>query len=547
MASSIQFLMQRKQSLFTLFLLMVFAVSNFVFAATNIGTGRAENRNGELLVIFPLSQQIKFNSFRLQNPDRLVIDIPNAELQQKITSLPITSAYVSGVRLGTQQGTDLRIVVDLKQPTVPASAAVVRNKLGYELVIEVGANAGSATQDFAASGQTVVTQPRDIQVAKSVPKKNILIVIDPGHGGKDPGASGPTGTKEKAVVLEIAKTLQAKINQQPNMKAILTRGNDTFIPLRERVLIARRNKADMFISVHADAGPAKVDGASVYILSTSGASSEAARLLANAENQSDLIGGVKISDKDNAIASMLLDLSQEATIESSNALGQHILKNLSRHANLHKKQVERAGFAVLKAPDIPSVLVETGFISNPNEERNLRNKGYQAKLADDILAGIKAYYKERPATELVYTTVVQRTDNSKTQVLTPDRPKVVAQVTKPVANTVVPPIKLESNSQGAIASVMDSPSTTPIEAQRVEAPRVDTPTMAIGIQFPEPTAPPIELVSEVKKQNQYASQRGESLADIAKKHQVTQEALKKANNLPDNQLRVPVGTLLIIP
>lgn len=524
-----------KRGLFAFFLLIMLIMSHFAVAATTIGTGRAETRNGELLVIFPLSQQIKFNSFRLQSPDRLVIDIPNARLQQKMTSLPITSAFVSGVRLGTQQGTDLRIVIDLKQATVPASAAVVRGNMGYELVIEVGNNAGSATQDFAASGQTVITQPRDIQVAKTVPKKNILIVIDPGHGGKDPGASGPAGTREKNVVLEIAKILQSKINQQPNMKAVLTRGNDTFIPLRERVLIARRQKADMFISIHADAGPAKVDGASVYILSTSGASSEAARLLANAENQSDLIGGVKISDKDDAIASMLLDLSQEATIESSNALGNHILKNLSRHANLHKKQVERAGFAVLKAPDIPSVLVETGFISNPKEEKNLRNKGYQAKLADDILAGVKAYYKERPATELVYTTVVQRTDNSKTQVLAQSTQQVVAPTSRPKA--VVPLIELASNSQGGNA----------VTAPKIETPGIEPPSMTIGVQFPEPSAPAIELVSEGRPIKRYVTQRGDTLMDIAKKYQVSEDMLKKINSLPDNQLRVPVGTDLVIP
>lgn len=535
MESFILQLKRGKRGLFAFFLLIMLIMSHFASAATTIGMGRAENRNGELLVIFPLSQQIKFNSFRLQNPDRLVIDIPNANLQQKMTSLPITSAFVSGVRLGTQQGTDLRIVIDLKQGTIPASAAVIRGNLGYELVIEVGNKAGSATQDFAAAGQTVITQPRDIQVAKTVPKKNILIVIDPGHGGKDPGASGPSGTREKNVVLEIAKILQAKINQQPNMKAVLTRGNDTFIPLRERVLIARRQKADMFISIHADAGPAKVDGASVYILSTSGASSEAARLLANAENQSDLIGGVKISDKDDAIASMLLDLSQEATIESSNALGHHILKNLSRHANLHKKQVERAGFAVLKAPDIPSVLVETGFISNPKEERNLKNKSYQTKLADDILAGVKAYYKERPATELVYTTLVQRTDNSKAHVLTQNRQQVVAPAARPEA--VMPPIRLESNSIGGNA----------ITAPKIDTPGIATPPVTIGVQFPEPSAPAVELVSQGKPVKRYITQRGDTLTGIAKKHQVSEDAVKKENNLPDNQLRVPVGTELIIP
>lgn len=525
-----------KGGIFAFLLLLTIALSNILFAATTVGTGRAENRNGELLVTFPLSQQIKFNSFRLQNPERLVVDIPNAQLQTKVTSLPITSAFVAGVRLGTQQGTDLRIVIDLRQGSIPASAAVVRGKLGYELVIAIGASAGSVRDDLAASGQTVVTQPQEIQVAKSVPKKNILIVLDPGHGGKDPGAHGKAGTREKDVVLQIAKTLQQKINREPNMKAIMTRDSDVFVPLRERVLFARRHKADMFISIHADAGSSKADGASVYILSTSGASSEAARLLARAENQSDLIGGVKISDKDNAIASMLLDLSQEATIESSNALGNHLLKKLSQHANLHKRQVERAGFAVLKAPDIPSVLVETGFISNPKEEQNLRSKKHQGRLADDILAGIKAYYKERPATELVYTTVVQRSDNSAAQVLTPSTPKAVGPSTG--QQQPLPELVLESNSQ--------TPASQDVVNQILQdAPPV--PEMSIGVQFPEPSGPTIELISEGVQVKSYTTVRGDALSDVATKFKISEAALKKANNLPDNQLRVPVGTVLVIP
>lgn len=538
-----QMLSRGGRGIFAFLLLLAIILSNIIFAATIVGTGRTENRGGELLVVFPLSQQIKFNSFRLQNPDRLVIDIPNAELQKKVTALPISSSLVAGVRLGTQQGTDLRIVIDLRQSTVPASAAVIRGNLGYELVVAIGASAGNVQQDLASSGQTVVTQAKEIQVAKSVPKKNILIVIDPGHGGKDPGAHGKAGTREKDVVLQISKILQEKINREPNMKAIMTRNNDTFIPLRERVLIARRNKADMFISVHADAGSATADGASVYILSTSGASSEAARLLARAENQSDLIGGVKISDKDNAIASMLLDISQEATIESSHSLGTHILKNVSRHANLHKRQVERAGFAVLKAPDIPSVLVETGFISNPKEEQNLRSKKHQARLADDILAGVKAYYKERPATELVYTTVVQRADNSKAQVLVPEIPKVVA-TTPPPQEIKLPALRLESDSQ----VITQNTSTPTIQVPPVaDAPLTTSTPVSIGIQFPEPSGPAIELISQEKVVREYVTERGDSLADVARKYQVNESALKRANNLPDNQLRVPVGTKLVIP
>lgn len=510
------------RQLFAIIVLLM--VSAFAFGTTIVGTGSAQQLNGELKITFPLSQQAQFNSFKLQNPNRLVVDIPNAQLRHKTTSLPISSGHVAGVRLGTQQGTDLRIVIDLRQ-MVPASAALTRGNSGYELVIIVGASGGQVQQELAASGQKVVSS-REIQVARTVPKKNVLIVLDPGHGGKDPGALGSGGTREKDVVLQIAKILRDKINKEKGMRAVLTRETDKFIPLRERVLIARRQKADMFISLHADAGSATADGASVYILSTSGASSEAARLLARAENRSDLIGGVKISDKDDAIASMLLDISQDATIEASYALGRHLLQYLRRHANLHKKQVERAGFAVLKAPDIPSVLVETGFISNPKEEKNLRNRAHQARLADDILSGIKAYYKERPATELVYSKVVQRVESPKTEAIvqrpptqsqpapTPVRPKVPAEV-------VFPTLQLQSSSA----------------QPRVEGlPQAET----------ERRQEAIQLISEASDRR-YITRQGDTLESIAQKFNVNLTALKRLNQLPDNQLRVPIGTTLIIP
>ncbi len=499
--------------------------STFVLAATIVGAGTSQQINGELKITFPLSQQTSFNSFKLQNPTRLVVDIPNAQLRHKVPSLPISSAHVAGVRLGTQQGTDLRIVIDLRE-MVPASAALTRGPNGHELVIIVGASGGQVQQELAASGQQVVSS-REIQVARTVPKKNVLIVLDPGHGGKDPGALGSAGTREKDVVLQIAKILRDKINKEKGMRAVMTRETDVFIPLRERVLIARRQNADMFISLHADSGSSTADGASVYILSTSGASSEAARLLARAENRSDLIGGVKISDKDDAIASMLLDISQDATIEASYTLGKHLLTYLRRHANLHKKQVERAGFAVLKAPDIPSVLVETGFISNPKEEKNLRNRTHQMRLADDILSGIKAYYKERPATELVYSKVVQRTESPRAQaVVQQPVQKVAPPVREKVpAEVIFPTLQLQSQS----AQQAVSPEAAP--QQRVQTER---------------RREAIQLISEASDRR-YITKEGDTLESIARKFNVNEINLKRLNKLPDNQLRVPIGTTLTIP
>ncbi len=546
--------MNRKiqQSLIT-FILLTLA---FLQATTIVGTGRGETTpNGDLRITFPLSKKVTFNSFRLQNPARLVVDIPNAQLQHRVTSLPISGREVQRVRLGTQQGTDLRIVVDMTQP-MPASTALIETKQGYELVMIVSGSAQTAPpSSFVNSSnqgkKRVITQERNVQTARSVPKKNVLIVIDPGHGGKDPGALGSGGTREKDVVLEISKILRDKINREKGMRAILTRDRDIFIPLRERVLIARRNKADMFISIHADAGSRTADGASVYILSTSGASSEAARLLAQAENRSDLIGGVTISDKDDAIASMLLDISQDATIEASNALGKHLLNNLRRHANLHKRNVERAGFAVLKAPDIPSVLVETGFISNPNEERKLRTKSHQNRLAEDILKGIKDYYKERPAMELVYHNERIRTEESV------DAPVVQSTPAPVVAPQPTTPPKVEEG--GVIFEMLSQPqggdpvANTPPPASGGGAP-VRPPKGAEVPKSPstnEIVFPKLELRSTSQSGQgavvRYITERGDTMKSIAQKFKVSEAELKSRNGLPSNQLRVPVGTELIIP
>lgn len=469
-----------------------------LLAAALIGTGIASKTSKETIITFTSNELITFTSFRLDNPPRLVIDIPNAKLTNQVKSLPISSKSVSLVRLGTQQGTDLRIVVDLNSAQ-PASTVLVKNKKIYNLVIKIQEQGKAAS---VTSSPQAANQVNEVQVAQTINKKQVIIVIDPGHGGKDPGAIGANGAHEKAIVLAISKNLQALINKEPGMKALLTRSTDRFVPLRERILFARRNNADMFISIHADAGSRTADGASVYIISTGSASSEMAKLLAQKENASDLIGGVKISNKDAAIASMLLDLSIDATIESSNVLGKHLLNGLSRSGGLHKKKVERAGFAVLKAPDIPSVLVETGFISNPKEERKLTTPSYQRTIAANMMQGIKAYFKERPATQLV----VKTKENTLKLVSQPY--SAAPQVTPPqvVRPQVVPP-------------------------QTATPPRTNTPK----VNKPPPLA------------KSYTTASGETLAQIATRYKISVTQLKQKNNLPANQLRVPTGTTLILP
>lgn len=486
-----------------------------------VGTGQGVPlANNELRIVFPINKKVSVNSFRLENPARLVIDIPQAKLRNQVRSLPISNAFVTGVRLGTQQGYDLRIVVDLKQ-SIPASTALVKGPQGYELVILLGRDQSS---EITAKDETLITPQKEIKVAKTVPKKEVLIIIDPGHGGKDPGALGPGGSREKDIVLQIAKKLAAKINAQPGMKAVMTRNNDTFIPLRQRVLIARRHKADMFVSIHADAATRRVDGASVYMLSTSGASSELARLLAESANQSDLIGGADLSDRDKELASMLLDISQDATSEASHALGRHVLAALGKNVRLFKRNVERAGFAVLKAPDIPSILVETGFITTPNEEKQLKSGAYQDRLAGYILNGIKSYYQERPATEIVYTTVTQ--DVPQTAVTSTQMPDSTF-TTPEQSGPQLPPIRFSAESKQA-----PPPALPPI--------RFSSSSQQGGGAIDE------HLHSQVAVKV-YRVKEGDTIREVAKRFGILEGQLKRANSLPNNQLRVPIGTELIIP
>ena len=227
--------------------------------------------------------------------------------------------------------------------------------------------------------------------------RDVVITIDPGHGGRDPGAVGRGNTYEKDIVLAVSKLLAAKINAEPGMRAVLTRNSDRYVDLRDRMEIARRSKSDLFISVHADAVKDRsARGASVYALSLKGATDEAARRLAERENASSLVGGVSLSDKDAVLASVLLDLSQNAAIGASIEVGDEVIRELSRVGRMHRRTVQQAGFLVLKSPDVPSILVETAFISNPDEEKLLRNRKHQEKLAAAILTGVRAYFYDNP-------------------------------------------------------------------------------------------------------------------------------------------------------
>jgi N-acetylmuramoyl-L-alanine amidase len=340
--------------------------------------------------------------FTLDHPQRAVIDLGHTRLAGTVR-LPLGTGVVSGFRIGTQPGGTLRVVMQLKSlaPTrtvwlqVPGSG-------GRQLVITLGAATGASTAVAAAPVPVpaeIDTTPRIIRAAHAPTDsgRDVVIAVDAGHGGQDPGAIGHGGTREKDVVLAIARALAERINGEPGMRAVLTRDRDEFLVLRDRIGRARIAKADMFVSIHADSiANRDVSGASVYVLSEHGASNEAARWLADRENAADLMGGVKLDDKDKQLASVLLDLSQTANISASMTAAQRVIGSLDAVGQVRKAQVQQAGFVVLKSPDIPSMLVETAYISNPEEEVSLRNTRHQAALADAVFAGLRGYFEANP-------------------------------------------------------------------------------------------------------------------------------------------------------
>lgn len=361
-------------------LLLIFSLSAGAEETVHLKNIRIWAAPDNTRVVFDVTSPVKHDLKLLSDPFRAVIDLEKTEPLAVLPQPVIRDGFVRGIRSG-QHGGFLRIVLDLKKHARAKSFLLTPNeRYGHRLVVDVY---DDQQVQFVIEEETPVPGHRDVVVA-----------IDAGHGGEDPGAIGPRGTHEKAVVLQISKRLARSLDRERGIRAVLTRNGDYYLPLRKRIELARQNKADLFISIHADAftNP-RVHGSSVYVLSSRGASSEHARWLAERENASDLIGGVSLDDKDNLLASVLLDLSQTASLEASIDAAERILEGLKQVGNLHKPGVESAGFAVLKSPDIPSLLVETAFISNPGEEKKLRSNDYQQKLALALTAGIRRYFE----------------------------------------------------------------------------------------------------------------------------------------------------------
>lgn len=410
--------------------LIRFAGASLILLVSPVGRA-AVNRNPGILAVrvWPAADYtrvaiehdapLKFSHFTIKNPERLVVDLEGIEFNSVLESLSNKVApddpNIKLLRAGRFKPGVVRLVMELKNEVKPQVFVLPPvGEYGHRLVLDVYpleapdpllqlleknesllANAGEHDENKPDhNGEVTAERPRQ---DKPIVDRLVTITLDPGHGGEDPGAVGRGGSYEKHITLAVAKRLKAKIDAEPNMRAVLTRDTDFFVPLHVRVQKARRLQSDLFVSIHADAFTRPdANGSSVFVLSERGASSSAARYLAQKENAADLIGGVNIDVKDPMLARTLLDLSQTATISDSLKLGKAVLGELGGINRLHKAGVEQAGFAVLKAPDIPSILIETAFISNPEEEKRLNDDAYQDKMAEAIISGIRKYFAKNP-------------------------------------------------------------------------------------------------------------------------------------------------------
>ncbi len=388
------FVMHRRQLLHLLLASPLFALP-FAAHATQIRNARLWRSDDKLRLVFDLSGPVQYKTFSLTAPERLIIDLSGAGLSGDFSQLELKNSGITSIRSGHFGRADTRIVLDLAAPMQLNSFVLPpQDGQGHRLVLDL-TSATRAPRQIAAEAVPLVAS-----VDKAHPKRDIIVVVDPGHGGKDPGAVGSKGQREKDVVLSIAQLLAKRLKREKGFDVKLVRNDDFFVPLRKRVDIARQHKADMFISVHADAAPRlTASGASVYALSEGGATSATARFMAQRENGADLLGAttlLNLKDKDPMLAGVILDMSMNATIASSLQLGSSVLGSLQSITSLHQKRVEQAGFAVLKSPDVPSILVETGFISNAQDAQRLVTARHQQAVADGLFEGLKKYFQKNP-------------------------------------------------------------------------------------------------------------------------------------------------------
>lgn len=450
---------------------------------------------------FDLNGAAHYRFFTLKNPSRLVVDFENTALSHAVEQPPADHPLAVNVRSAMRNKSDLRVVVELNAEA-EAKVAAVNNGQGMQLQFDLSPIAAPSAvpaqkKTVAVEASPMVSSPKASAskvAAKATSKtvkakgRDIIVAIDAGHGGKDVGAQGSNGTQEKDVVLAIAKRLESKINQQPGMRAVMIRNGDYFVKLRERAVIAQKAKADLFVSIHADAfDDPSAHGASVYTLANNGASSHVAQYLANSENASDIAGGAG-SEIDDTLASVLMDLSNKASKEASQHVGSKVLKSVKSAGHLHRSNVQKAGFVVLKSP-IPSILVETAFISNPEEERRLNTRAYQDQMAAAVFNGIKSHFKQYAPANTLFAQL-QKSGKAATQIAS--REKATESAT----------IKTDVASAGKLASA--SAAST-----------------------------------------QHVISRGETLSDIAQQYGVSMRQIRHANGMDDGNVKI--GQVLQIP
>ncbi len=481
--------MNRLLPLLLLLISLPAAGSRVVVECAQVVTDASKTR-----LVFATTAPVSHRIFALDHPDRVVIDLPTATLIGKLPDATAKDPTLVGLRSGLHNQDDLRIVLDLKQAVrVKSFTTGPGNGEGHRLIIDLIPRTTSVASGDSPRTMTQTLPRPDAPRGKARP---ILVAIDAGHGGEDPGAIGPGGTREKDVTLAIARKLAALVNREPGMQALMIRDGDYFIGLRQRMLMAREQNADLFISIHADAyNNADAHGSSVYTLSSGGASSEAAMWLANRENNADRVGGIDLPTNDDLLATVLMDMTQNATIEHSTEAANAVLAYLGHLGNMHKNEVQRASFMVLKSPDIPSVLVETAFISNQDEERRLTSNAHQQRLAQAILAGVRTYFKKYP---------------------------------------------LQGFRSASSRADTDARFAPP-------APATSTP---LGTE-PAPAAPPsrstaLRPVNRSTVSREHVINSGDTLSGIASRYRVSLTALRAQNGLHENDM-IRAGQVLTIP
>ncbi|WP_426285391.1 N-acetylmuramoyl-L-alanine amidase [Luteibacter sp. E-22] len=496
-------------------------------------------------VVFDLSGPATYKMSQGDTPGSVVLDVAGSAVAGDFAA-PGGQGLFKSMTAG-KQGGSARMVATVDPKAKPKSFLLKpAGDYGYRLVLDLYPGGQSdpgdnpVTDDVpsvadAPAEAAIATAPRGSR-GKTVPagkppmlasERKVVVAIDAGHGGEDPGARGATGLREKDVTLQVARELADQINRQPGMQAVLTRNGDYFIPLKRRYQIAREHNADMFVSIHADAFKnSDAKGSSVWVLSPRGKTSEAARWLADRENRADLVGGVSLDDKDDTLAAVLLDLQQGYAMQASESIAGNVLKALGRLGPTHRGYVERANFVVLRSPDVPSILVETAFITNPSEERRLRDDGHRRELATAVLGGVRNYFESMPPPGTWFAAQAARrngTSVASTAVSAPATPAV------------------GSDADAVASSAVKSATRTP--APKKPAAKADDKQLAAADTLApakKSTARADENVRDVHRVN-----RGETLTGIAQQYGVSVGALKLANKMTDNNVRI--GTVMVIP